>query len=148
MNKFFLIAVEFLRKNWMYVAAIIGIVFLWRTLFVSKNKRVTHEYKTGGKETLTREDATAIAERLYSAMADVGTDLSLIDGAFLKVSNNLDNLRLVYNAFGSRDYGTFGSPAYSWLPSSPTDLRGWLRNELSWDRAASWETLFIAAGIN
>lgn len=136
----------FIQKYWKQILmAVVGYI-AFRKLRAALNENVlTNIYSTSGA-TITNEYAKAYAQRLYIAMEDYGTDEDAIDEVYSALAGNPVNLRLVYNAFGNKDYGVFGSPTW-WTVATPTDLRGWLKNELSGKRLDQWNTLFITAGI-
>ncbi len=144
MPAFLIIVMEFLKKYWLYILLAFVVIYVWRKMFLGTTK-IEHNYKTTGNESISKADAAALANRLFLAMDGVGTSNDVIKSVLLQVSNNLDNLRLVYNAFGTKEYGTFGSPV--WGSGTPTDLKGWLHAELSGGDYASWAVLFSAANI-
>lgn len=140
------IVLAFLQKYWFYIVAFFAIVFIWRKLFVGSSK-VVHEYKDGGGATITKQEASALAESLWVAMESFGTTESLIEEVYNQICYNSDNLKLVYNAFGVRPYSQFGSAWWSWIPTTDLDLKQWLRTELNPDTFAKWLSLFNLAGI-
>lgn len=79
--------------------------------------------------TLSDVQANAIAERLYAAMKDVGTDEEAIMSALQNLTEN-DFIK-VYEAFGKRQYslawGNVGDP----ITSGDHHLITWLTNELN-----------------
>jgi hypothetical protein len=79
-----------------------------------------------GVTTFTQQEAQTIADRLYYAMADIGTDESLM---FASLQNlTAQQLIMVYNAFGTRPYAYSGT----WFGLGyPLDLFGWFNKELS-----------------
>ncbi len=80
--------------------------------------------------TITAAQARTIANGFYAAMESVGTDEAAIRSLCSSLKNAAD-WALVVDAFGYKEYGTYGAPLYSFLPSSSTNLAGWLRNECS-----------------
>lgn len=83
------------------------------------------------KSTISETTATSLANSLYQAMEGLGTNETLIrDVIFNKVANAADMV-LVNKAFGVKEYGSYGAPAYSWLPSTKKTLYQWLCEECS-----------------
>ena len=66
------------------------------------------------------QDYKALADDLYNAMAGAGTDTKTVFNTFNKMENDLDVIQLDQD-FGFRDT----------LFSSPTNLQGWLKDDLS-----------------
>ncbi|WP_233899631.1 hypothetical protein [Tenacibaculum piscium] len=90
------------------------------------------------KVTITKEDAQKYAQQLLNACNGAfpfyGTDEDLIKKVFEKL-NNSDDFKLVYKAFGLKEYNGYGSPPTGVSRHldnySPKDLVYWLRAELS-----------------
>ena len=79
-----------------------------------------------GIMTFTQQEAQTIADRLYFAMADIGTDENLLFSSLQNLS--AQELIMVYNAYGTRSYAYSGS----WFGIGyPLDLFGWFNKELS-----------------
>lgn len=78
---------------------------------------------------LSDVQATTIAERLYNAMAGVGTDEQAILSALQGLTEN-DFIK-VYEAFGKRQYSLFWGNKGDPLTSSKHHLITWLTNELN-----------------
>ncbi|MFV0402919.1 MAG: hypothetical protein ACK5KV_03000 [Bacteroides graminisolvens] len=137
----------FITKYGKYILLAVGLVLVWRwvkNLFFDNS--ITTKFNDSGTQ-LSSSEATHYAERLFSAMKDTGTDEDEIDNVRLLVSRPSD-LRSVWNAFGSRPYGTFGSPIFGLgMFATNLDLRGWLKAELSGDGFKVWEQMFLTAGI-
>ena len=96
--------------------------------------------------TITASQAGIIANNLFNAMESTGTDENAIE----QMTNQLKNAgdwALVIDKFGYKEYGTYGSPLYSWLPSTPTNLLGWLRNECSSSLISKLEAKWAQYGI-
>lgn len=95
-------------------------------------EQVKQEAKTDPTkaQTLTDTEAELISQSMYNAMEGFGTDETTILKEFAKMKSKGD-WAAVLKQFGMKEYGTFGKPAYSYLPSTPTDLKGWLYNECS-----------------
>lgn len=136
----------FLQKYWKQILLVIGGLIVFRKIRAATNTNVmTNVYPTMGA-TITNQQAKAYAQRLYQAMESFGTDEDAIDEVFGLIQNNPYNLRAVYNEFANRDYGSFGSPAF-FNVGTPTDLKGWVTNELSGKRLDQWRALFALANI-
>ena len=91
------------------------------------------------KSDLSQAQAMAIADRLYAAMAQVGTDEAEIFDALNGLTYN--DFVKVYDAFGKRQYsltwGNVGDP----LTSSKHHLITWLTNELNADEIKQLEKI-------
>ena len=94
--------------------------------------------------TITNEQALTLANKLYGAMADSGTDenqiLACLEG------RTADDVRLIYKTFGVKPYGTTGKPTFSFY-AKDLDLTGWLRKELSGSTLKKVQAIFVHAGI-
>lgn len=134
----------FLSKYWKQILAVIGGFIGWRYIrsFFNANHIKTTYSSIGA--TISKEQAIAYAERLYNSMKDFGTDEDELNSVRLMLTNSA-NLRLVYNEFGLRGYGSFGSPMFG--SGTPTDLKGWIKNELGGDNYKIWEQMFLTAEI-
>lgn len=83
------------------------------------------------KATLTKDRATEVAEHLYTAMADMGTDEDAIRAELVNIKNWTD-WAMVEQAFGKRAYGSYGKPLISWdAYTDNLDLMDWFRRECS-----------------
>ena len=82
------------------------------------------------ERTITDEKAESIANALYNAMKGVGTDEDLIE-EILITRNRLTSpdLIAVNKAFGMREYGSYGAPA--WGDGTFINLVGWFNEELN-----------------
>ena len=84
------------------------------------------------KLTISKSDAQDIANRLYLAMKDMGTDETAIENMLLKEHNlSSEDMKLIVSAFGTKKYGKFGAPMFEWMGGDDLDLRGWLYRECS-----------------
>lgn len=133
-------------------AGIIGAVVLVKkikagveTKSSDRNLRDANDYAPT-KMTISEAQAKQIAANLYQAMRDVGTDDNAIRTELARLKTP-DDWKAVNVAFGTKDYGTYGAPLYSWLPSSPKTLIGWLREECSGDLLAYIEQQWMANGL-
>lgn len=99
-----------------------------------------------GDATISSGEAAVVAASLYSAMEDCGTDETTIRTLLSKLKTKGDWVAVI-KAFGVRNYGTYGSPLYSWMPSTPLDLMSWLRKECSDSLMDEIEAKTAAYGI-
>ena len=97
-------------------------------------------------QTITDAEAQMIADSLYSMMEGFGTYDSDILKLFGKMMSKGD-WAIVSAKFGTREYGTCGSPLWSWMPSTPTNLYGWLVNECSTSTMAEIDSLLSKWGV-
>lgn len=139
-----------IMKKYYLLFGVLGVLafFLYRK-FCKKGETAVFMPLAGAETddpTISVAVARQYAEQLYNAMKDTGTDVGIIENIFGVLSKPAD-LRLVYNMFGTRAYGTFGSPLYSWFPSSQQDLRGWINKELSGKNLKKWNELFKQIGL-
>lgn len=102
--------------------------------------------KSGEAANISQAQATTIAQGFYNAMESTGTDEAAIERLAAQLKNAAD-WAMVVKAFGYKDYGTYGSPLYSWLPSTPTNLLGWLRNECGSSLIKKLESVWTKYGI-
>lgn len=137
----------FLKKYWLYIVGLFGVIIAFR--FISRTKTnyidVTRFDTTGS--TIDINKAKFYADTLYTAMEPFGTDEDSIKEVYNVLSLNPANAAIVYNAFGKRAYGSFGTPLWSWMPSTMLDLKGWLKAELSGKNLENWNKLFTSAGV-
>jgi len=147
MQAFIPIIIEFLKKYWMYIAGAIGVFVFARYLSIGTTRNIVTEYKTNGTQSISSQLALSYAERLHTAMASTGTDNDEMNRVYNDLKQNPENTKLVYNAFGVRDYGQFGTPLFSWFPSTKADLKQWIKWELSGNDHDKWISLFNSAGI-
>lgn len=96
------------------------------------------------KTTITTEQAKIYAQTLLEAMdiQPYGTDPDIILAVFQKI--NADDFKLIFNAFGMKNYNGTGSPPESWIFQQldnyqERNLVFWLRSELnSWLDATTY----------
>lgn len=127
------------KKNWL--ALLVGAIALMGIAgynlssllnalgdFLSPTGTVDKKNPSGA--TIDQTGAEVIAERLYDAMASIGTNEKAVFAAFDLMKNRSD-FNAVYNAFGKRQYsrtwGNVGDP----VSSSRYDLIQWLMYELN-----------------
>ena len=138
----------FLSKYWKQVLMFLaGAFILWRVWKSFSNGNpgsINVKYEVRAPS-ISVEMSKALAATLYNAMESVGTDLDEVNSVYLKICKNADDVKLVFNAFGNPGYGFFGSSL--WGQGTPTNLRGWINNELAGDDKKKWLTLFDLAGV-
>ena len=76
--------------------------------------------------TLTDTAAQSIADNLFNAMNDAGTNEELIYSEFLKIKTS-DDMKLVYTKFGVKKYSWYGQ----FFLGEFMDLNQWLHEELN-----------------
>lgn len=80
-------------------------------------------------QNLTKAQAQAAADSLYEAMDGVGTDLMAIKKILIDDKPTTLDIIEIVNAFGVRDYGTFGSPI--WGDGDKLNLMQWIKEEVN-----------------
>lgn len=111
--------------------SLIGVILLYKSFTRSIYKSESIVLSADGiSPSISSDDANTFANLLYSAMSGWGTDEDTILKVFEHIQNRADFV-LLFNAFGQREYGTFGAPLYSWFPGDGMNLVGWLNHELS-----------------
>lgn len=144
MQIFLAMLVTFVTKYSRYIIGAILLFFGYRWLGFSNKNKINDYNETGSS--ISSNLALAYAERLFNAMEAFGTDDDVMIEIYNRLSSNPLSVRSVYNAFGVREYGLFGSPMW-FMPSSKIDLREWVNRELSGQNLQKWNSLFNAAGI-
>jgi hypothetical protein len=92
---------------------------------------------------ITATEATAIANKQHSAMADLGTNEQLLFSS-LNGLNGADLVK-VYNAFGQKNYAGTGS----WFGVGYSlDLFGWYSEELDNTELARMRTIWSKSGLS
>lgn len=95
-----------------------------------------------GVLSFTLEEAQTIANRLYYAMADIGTNEDLLFDSLKNLT--AQQLIMVYNAFGTRSYAFSGN----WFGLGyPLDLFGWFNQELSGNDLNNMKQLWAKTGL-
>jgi len=90
----------------------------------------------------THQEAQTIADRLYYAMADIGTDTNLLFTSLESLT--AQQLIMVYNAFGKRSYAYTGS----WFGLGyDLDLFGWFNKELSGNNLTRMKQLWAKTNL-
>lgn len=103
------------------------------------------------KLTITEAEAQVIANNLFNAMKDIGTNEDTIITILSKI--NGDDFKLIYAKFGTRWYDSFTGQAMSTEPSwynvgyKTCDLVTMLREELSGDELAYFENKLVEWGL-
>lgn len=80
-------------------------------------------------QNLTQAQAKAVADSLYDAMNGVGTDLMTVKKLLIDDKPTTLDIIEIVNAFGVRDYGTFGAPW--WGEGDKLNLMEWLKKEVN-----------------
>ena len=94
---------------------------------------------------LTDEKCKEIANRLYELMDKTFRQSDAIVSIISNGGMSLADLKVVYEDFGSKEYGTFGSPVFG--SGTYKDLIGWLKEELDSDGLATVKGIFSMAGF-
>jgi len=128
-----------------YALLAIGANLAYKLLIKGKQGEVdipTDPSSGTGLFTFTQQEAQTIADRLYYAMADIGTDESLL---FSSVQNlTAQQLIQVYNAYGTRPYAYTGS----WFGIGyPLDLFGWFNKELGRNDLQRMKQIWAKTGL-
>jgi hypothetical protein len=91
------------------------------------------------KATISDEMANSYANQLFNAMKDAGTNSSIINSIFDKLSKKEDFLK-VYNAFGIKSHGYWGEPTLINYVSGYDnyDLVQWLEAEVGNSNPFTW----------
>jgi hypothetical protein len=97
----------------------------------------------GGNLTISQNDATLIANNLHVAMNWFGTDDQAVIDNITRCQTR-DDLLLVIKTFGVKLYDGFGlgEDWFSRKISTPKDLAGWIRAEMSGANLATVKNLF------
>ncbi|WP_034039765.1 hypothetical protein [Wocania ichthyoenteri] len=82
------------------------------------------------KTTITNVQAQVIADNIYNASIESGTDEALLYAQFDKLKNQND-FNAVYNAFGKRQYSKFWGNVGDPVTSDKHDMIAILTNELT-----------------
>lgn len=91
----------------------------------------------------TQQEALAIADRIWYAMADLGTNESLLFSSLENLTAN--QLIMVYNAFGQRPYAYTGN----WFGLGfPLDLFGWFNQELGPQDLMKMKSIWAKTGLS
>lgn len=141
------------KKPLLYIGGAIAVVVIGVAVVKRIKKGVSGGEVVGGKfieqdidltkTTISQQTAKNYAENLFEAFNyTFGTDKGVIDSTFSKI--NSEDFKLIYNAFGKRDYSTVngGSPSEkwwlpdTWIGSQRIDLISWLNNELEFGDGA------------
>ena len=126
-----------------FSVGICALVLGVRYFAANKNGSVVFKYDVSNTvASISTAEAKRYAERLYNAMKDIGTIQSEITDVYNEIKNfGVGSLALIYNEFGVRKYGFFGSPTTPFF-SSDKDLREWLRAEVTNENFIYWDALF------
>jgi len=128
-----------------YALLAIGANLAYKLLIKGKQGEVdlpTDPSSGTGLFTFTQQEAQTIADRLYYAMADIGTDESLLFSSLQNLT--AQQLIQVYNAYGTRPYAYTGS----WFGLGYNlDLFGWFNKELSGNQLMRMKQLWAKTGL-
>ncbi|MCQ2232058.1 MAG: hypothetical protein MJZ30_09455 [Paludibacteraceae bacterium] len=137
-------------------ATAVALAFGAYKIFVKKDKEkesadnilteTTDEINAKGT-TITQAQAKEIANRLYNAMKDSGTDEDEIERLIIGNKLTTEDLKMVVLAFGTKKYGTFGSPLFDWMDGTSLNLREWLKKECSSSLMEKLNIKFDQAGF-
>ena len=111
---------------------------------ISKGKFVEQDIDLT-KTTISVQTAKNYAEILFEAFNyDWGTDKSQVDSVFSKIKP--EDFKLVYNAYGKRDYGTLTGLSPTWAERAgglyrSLDLVQWINEELEYGDSALREKI-------
>lgn len=117
----------------------------WLIPKVTKDVNTTVTIDENALDKVDRNLSRQLAEQLYQAMENMGTDDDTIDMVFGDIVGNIRLAAAVYNDFGQRGYGTFGAPL--WGSGTNKSLLGWLKLELSDSRYSQWAGLYSKIGV-
>jgi hypothetical protein len=112
------------------------------------NKELNDLTVNSGNLTITQDDATIIVNNLVVAMDWFGTDeQAIIDS--LSECQTKDDLQLVVKTFGIKLYSGLGlaQNAIERLWSTPKDLQGWIRAEISGSSLQTVKDIFDNLGV-
>jgi hypothetical protein len=162
-NKFIAKTGEFIvsnKKPLLYIGGAIGIVVIGYAVVSRLNKGIGtffSDKSTGAtiftpikidvsKATISDELANTYANQLFNAMANSGTNNTLIGSIFEKIGKKEDFLK-VYNAFGRKSYvGSLVGGSPNRLDKmlgnyDELDLVEWLDNEIGNSNPMLWATI-------
>lgn len=123
------------KKYLQYGGIALGIGVVLYFVLQSKDNGGAYNDPTGNATTTpsnTTFNAKAVAETLYNAMREMGTDEKKVINLLRTVSAS--QFDLVFKAFGSRQYNSTLGNQYNINPFSQlpyVNLQGWLESELS-----------------
>jgi hypothetical protein len=125
------------KKYLKYGSISLGIGILIYLLFQKSDNGGSINDPTGNGSTTpinTSFNANIVAEMLYNAMREMGTNENKIINALRTVTPT--QFDLVFKAFGTRQYNSTTGNQYAYLPFQTlpfVNLQGWLESELSAD---------------
>jgi hypothetical protein len=98
-------------------------------------------------DTISAASAKDVANKLYEAMRNNGTDTDLIKSLLIDTTRTSNDLRMVVAAFGVKKYNLTGDPLFDWM-GKDLDLIGWLNQEVSGELLTQLKAMFKQAGFN
>lgn len=122
------------------VAVVCALAAAWLYVLTHKGKKIT-TYGVKGKGELTEAEAQFLAERLFDAMSNYGTDEKTIDEVFAELCKHNRAILQVHEAFGLQRYCLGASD----IIGIKKNLHQWLKSELSAKEYAKWQTLYESA---
>jgi hypothetical protein len=103
--------------------------------------------KNAPSDTISAATAKDVANKLYEAMRNNGTDTDLIKSLLVDTTRTSNDLRMVVAAFGVKKYNLTGDPLFDWM-GKDLDLIGWLNQEVSGELLTQLKAMFKQAGFN
>lgn len=121
---------------------IVGITFLaFRIRQAIKNKETKTAIGIKGDAEITQARASILAESLFDAMCNIGTNEKEIAVVYEELSKHSKAVLQVHEAFGLKRYSLNGSDVLG----VKCNLRQWLQKELSAREFAKWDYLYRKA---
>jgi hypothetical protein len=141
---------ELSKKKWLFIIIAIFLILLilfrrnLKNFFFFENKYPYNKSNT----TIDAQTAKQIAEYQFNAMGGIGTDNSSLFNSLKGLTT--DDLILVYNSFGKREYSVVGYPASKWLNkwSTKEDLLSWYNKELNYLQYNRMKKLWENTNLN
>ena len=103
--------------------------------------------KNAPSDTISAATAKDVANKLYEAMRNNGTDTDLIKSLLVDTTRTSNDLRMVVAALGVKKYNLTGDPLFDWM-GKYLDLIGWLNQEVSGVLLTQLKAMFKQAGFN
>lgn len=139
------------------IASAVGVVTLTVVGYkIAKRNKQTSEnsyqiledvVKNVPADTISEATAKDVANKLYEAMRDNGTDSDIIKSLLIDTTRTSNDLRMVVAAFGLKKYNLTGDPLFEWM-GKDLDLIGWLNQEVSGELHTQLKAMFRQAGFN
>lgn len=139
------------------VGAGVGVFFLYKIIKLwvdnkstfSANKILADSINSidSNKLTISQAQANSIAQEVYYAMKDMGSDEDKIEDLLIGRALTNEDIKLIVQAFGTKKYNNFGSPMFDWMGGDDMNLMQWLDLETSGRLHATLKTKFEQAGF-